>query len=115
MLEKSLQNTPEKKHQTNSVTLKINGGLLPCSLVSAPLSPAELFCAGFGSVWCATSSLVNAAADEELVEEAATVVAVKDEGACLETPPAAPLTPLWLAVAACLDGLRWLPVAGLLE
>lgn len=43
------------------------------------------------------------------------MVAVKDEGACLETPPAAPLTPLWLAAAACLDGLRWLPVAGLLE
>lgn len=90
------------------------GGFSPCSLVSALLSPAELFCTGFSSAWWATSSPASATAEEELEEEAATAVEDEDEGACLETLPVAPLTPLWLA-AACLDGLRWLPAAGLLE
>lgn len=87
-------------------------GFSPCSLVLA-ISPTELLCAGLSSAR-ATSSLVIVRAEEELVEEAATAIAVEGDGACLESPPAAPLMPLWLA-AVCLDGLRWLPAAGLLE
>ena len=72
------------------------------------LSPAVLICTGFTSDWCATSSPAIVTAEEELEEEAATVAAEEDEGVCLETPP------VWAAVM-CLDGLRWLPAAGLLE
>lgn len=50
-----------------------------------------------------------------MVEEVAIAVADRHEGVCLETPPVALLTPPWVAAAACLDGLRWLPAAGLLE
>lgn len=84
------------------------GGFSPCSLVSAVLSPAVLFCTELGSDWCATSSPAIVTAEDELEEEAATVAAEEDEGACLETPPVAP-------ALMCLDGLRWLPAAGLLE
>lgn len=88
----------------------------PLSLVSAVPSPVELLCTGFRS-WCVTSSPVRAtaAAEEEEDEEAATVAADEELGACLETPPVAPPTPPWLLPVVCLEGLRWLPAAGLLE
>lgn len=87
-------------------------GLLPCSRLSALPSPAALFCTDFRS---ATPSPLSTTT-EELDDGAGRLAAEEeeDEGPCLETPPAAPPTALWLPVA-CLDGLRWLPVAGLLE
>lgn len=63
---------------------------LPCSLLSALPSPVLLFCTGFRSATpsplSTTTELDGGAARLAEEEEA--------EGPCLETPPAAPPTPL---------------------
>lgn len=88
------------------------GGLLPCSLLSALPSPAVLLCTGFRSATPSPLSTTTAELDEGAGRLAA--ADEEDEGPCLETTPAAAPAALWL-LAECLDGLRWLPAAGLLE
>lgn len=89
---------------------------LPCSRGSVAPSPATvLFCTGFSPACCPTPPLASATAEDELEEDDTTAVAEEEGGGCLEIPPVAAPTPLWLVVAVCLDGLRWLPAAGLLE
>lgn len=82
-------------------------GFSPCSLLSALPSPVVLFCTGFRSATPSPLSTTTAELDDGAGRPAAEEE--EEEGPCLETPPAAPPT------LACLDGLRWLPVAGLLE